>query len=286
MAEGRHRVYLPLTAGYDSRTLLAAGHAANIPIETYTFVAKPRSHGNASSKADLEMPPRLAAAVGLPHRLIHGGRPNAAHLKAWRSHTAEHSVGVDEHMIAVGQWNTLAGGALVLRGGVFELGRCFYYRKLPELRSAADPMAVEKIVEGFALARHLSNTTLHRAALGEWLAWCRTHSIEGLDIRDRLYLDQRLGAWLSAQEQGLDLTITERVHIANSYRYLAAILSLPEALRIDGHYQRQLVARLAPALAVFPINPRDSLGRRATNYLLKRVLGPGRTRGRNVFRPA
>jgi hypothetical protein len=274
VAAGRDRLYLPLTAGQDSRLILAAAHAAGVAVETYTFAMTWRWHGVALTRADREIPPRLAEVVGAAHHLIRGRPPDAARLAAWRSHTGGHSAGVDEHQIATGQWDALPTGALVLRGGVFELGRCFYYKRLPELRTANDPDAVAKMVDRFGLARHFASITQHTAALREWLEWCKAHPIERFDIRDRLYLEQRLAAWLSSIEQGLDIMTAERVHIANSYRYFASVLSLPESVRASGRHHRELIGKMAPALAAFPFNPRQSRARQVIRRL--RYVQPNR----------
>ena len=57
-------LWLPLTGGVDSRTLLAVAAAAGLDVTTYTFVGVP------VPEADRNLPPRLAAAVGFRHRQI------------------------------------------------------------------------------------------------------------------------------------------------------------------------------------------------------------------------
>jgi hypothetical protein len=99
-------------------------------------------------------------------------------------------------------------------------------------------------------------------ALAEWVEVLKRTPVRGLDWRDRLYLEQRLGGWLSALEQGLDITLGERVHIANAAATYNLMLELPEETRAQAQHQRDLVARLAPTLAEFPFNPpEEAFGR-------------------------
>src|SRR5205085_2877275 len=57
-------LWLPLTAGYDSRLLLAAARAAEVDVTTFTF-ENPRM-----SRADRDLPPALARIPNVEHRLI------------------------------------------------------------------------------------------------------------------------------------------------------------------------------------------------------------------------
>jgi hypothetical protein len=144
--------------------------------------------------------------------------------------------------------------AVILRGGVFELGRCYFHRKFPE-PVARDP--AELIATRFHFGEFHPTSSTHRSGISEWIEWTARTSQPGLDWRDRLYLEQRIAGWVSSIEQALDLTSYERAYIANSHTYMATVLALPEAARLNSQHHIDLIARMAPRLLRFPFNPAD-----------------------------
>ena len=91
-------IALPLTGGHDSRTLLATAVAAGVHVEAYTLELE------RIASADRDLPPRLAAAVGVPHRYIRPARPpDPRRLALWDEHTAGHAVDADRELFAKGQ---------------------------------------------------------------------------------------------------------------------------------------------------------------------------------------
>ena len=193
-------VWLPLTAGHDSRLLLAAADRAGDPVVAYTFV-KPRSE---MARADLVLPPRLAALVGVEHRLIARSPVSAARSEAWDRHTLGHSMDVDREYVARGMWGSVPDDATILRGGVLEAARCYYWRRLPPEPGGADE-ELAAIDAGFGIQEHNPGSPIHRDGLARWVEWSRGDPRGPLDWRDRFYLEQRAAGWLSAVEQGLDV---------------------------------------------------------------------------------
>jgi hypothetical protein len=244
-------VWVPLTAGFDSRLVLAAAMRAGLPVRTYT------NYRRRLSLADLELPPHLARAAGVPHEWHRPGRVRPEAERAYDEHSGGETAGVDRGYFARGQWDFAREGDIVLRGGCFEVGRCYYYRRLPAPTGPRPPDAVT-IAQGL---REAPGTPAAHA-LAEWIAAAEQIPVPGLDWRDRFYLEQRLAGWLSALEQSLDITVAERVHVANAGATYAVLLGLPENVRASGQHQRDLVARLAPPLAEFPFNPpEEAFGR-------------------------
>jgi hypothetical protein len=166
----------------------------------------------------------------------------------------------------------LPGDAVVIRGGLFEVARLFYHRQLPALDApGAQDMtaAVER-----AMGR--------REGIATWAEWAAARPWHTIDWRDRFYLEQRVGGWLAALEQALDLCAPERLHLANSDRTLAALLSIPVEQRTgDGHH-RVLVERFAPQLLTLPLNPPE---RDRTPPVTRARIALGRWRRRLLGRP-
>jgi hypothetical protein len=264
--------YLALTAGLDSRTLLAGLLAAGTRFECVT------QSFDGVKPADIEIAGRISRHLGVPHHVIDPEAFDEAPLRLWREHGLESYHDADDaHLIPQNQYRFLGAGDLLVRGGCFEFGRRFYASRFTGLDFGN--------ATGAALWSRFEATVPHPptvAALEAWLDWRRRHA-DGLDLADSFYLDQRAGGWLSAVEHGLDMLPGLSLPAANCNRILSALITPGEADRLDGRLQRDVIRRLEPGLLRFPVNP-PSLGERATRLLhrtrdgikrrLKRVL-PG-----------
>ncbi len=239
---------LPLSGGRDSRLLLAAAFAAGIAVEPYTLVYE------RMPRADIELPPRLCAAVGLGHRFVQPEQRAVERLRVFDRHTARHTVDIDREFFALHQLDAVAGAAADLGGGVFETGRCYYHGGLPA-ELPGTPAETAAAIQAML-------PTERTAELERWTRWIHETPTPGVDWRDRLYIEQRVTGWLSTVSLGLDLAGVERVHLASCEAYLAETLALPVAVRRLGFHHDHLVERLAPPLARFPFNPPGSLRER------------------------
>jgi hypothetical protein len=248
---GSEAVWVPLTGGFDSRLVLAAALRAGLPVRTYT------NYRARMSLADFELPERVARVASVPHEWHRPGRAMARAEREYDQHSAGETAGVDRAYFARGQWDFAGPRDCVLRGGGFEVGRCYYYRRFANASGSVPPPA-STIAEGL---REPPGTPA-QAALAEWISTVDQSRVPGLDWRDRLYLEQRLAGWLSAVEQSLDLAFAERVHVANSAATYALLLGLPEDIRASSQHQRDLIALLFPPLAELPFNaPEEAFGR-------------------------
>ena len=239
-------IWLGLTAGGDSRVVLATAARAGAGLRPHTRLT-PRM-----SIADRLLPPRLAAAAGYPHE-FHRDRPaEGARLAMLEAHAAG-SVSLGDAKPFVSGTRDGLTGALV-GGHVFEaLTGSAHYRRLP----AAIPEGGEARRAVLSLLYEPSDSGAG-AGVSDWIDWARRTPIAHLDWRDRLYLESRSGGWLADKEQVFDMQTVERVPLANCAALTALTLGLPAALREAGAVQRALVERGAPALARWPVNPSDT----------------------------
>ena len=92
----RHEdVVIPLTAGYDSRTLVALAHKAGIPFRTVSFTHK------GISRADRKVPFEIARRLGFRHESIAPQREaDSAAREAWESQTLGCCVSPDRDFLA------------------------------------------------------------------------------------------------------------------------------------------------------------------------------------------
>jgi hypothetical protein len=192
------------------------------------------------------------------HRFVARGARSEANARLWDQHTAHQSPGVDRDYVADGQWAALPGAGFVLRGGVFGVGRCIYWPRLPD---RPPPDAARALATRLKVDRHEHDRGLERG-LSDWVDWLAEAPEPGLDWRDRLYWEQRVGGWLADIEQGLDLVAHERSHLANCRQTLTALVGFAAEDRAAGGHQRSLIERLAPELLRWPINPPDPVWRR------------------------
>jgi hypothetical protein len=242
------QVWLPLTGGFDSRLILATAKHVGLPLSTFTMRYRWMPSG------DRVLPPLLAAELGYEHRFVPPVASSRRRLKLFDAHAAKHCVGIDRRYFARGQWSAFRAPAVILRGGVFEVGRCFYHRKFPQ---PATGDLVGSIVARFRFREFHADSAAHLAGIAEWAEWVGRTPCRGLDWRDRLYLEQRLGGWASSIEQALDLTAYERIYMANSHLYISTVLSLPEETRLASRHHIDLIRRMAPELLRYPFNPPD-----------------------------
>jgi hypothetical protein len=195
------------------------------------------------------------------------------------SHTAEQTVDIDREYLARGQWDEIPDNALILRGGVFEVGRAYYHGKLPFDELGDPDEAFSRISRAFEFDALHADSQAHPEGLREWITWCLSEPEPRLDWRDRFYLEQRVGGWLSAIEQALDLTIPERIHLANAAATISALVALPLEVRIRTQHHVDLIRRSAPELLRHRFNPPDSVRQALTSKArgaLRRLKRVGR----------
>jgi len=236
------RLNVALTAGYHSRVLLAAAAAAGVAFETYT-----QSYP-LMLRADQELPPKLAEAVGVRHTL-HQPKAERPDL---RQQVDDHCHGLfmeaDRDFYIRQQWAWAKPGDLYLRGRGFELGECFEWWRLPPEPS------LEAVLAGFGAEQAPAYV---KQSIADYLEWTARHPLPGIDWRDRWYLDIRLGGWGSGSEQALTLTEGTILPAAGSARFFNLLLQLPLEKRRSRQHLRDLIDRLYPALNAFPYNPPD-----------------------------
>lgn len=246
-------LWLPLTAGFDSRLLLAAARRGGLSLRTYT------QRIPEMAAADAALPPQLAQAAGVPHQWIDAEAGSPVDLALHDAHTGAHTFDIDRRFIADGQWRFAGPQDLVLRGGCFEVGRGYYWKSFAARSPRHAPPPAEAIARG--LGEPVGSSAVD--GLREWVEWAEAHPHPGLDWRDRLYIEQRLAGWLSSIEQALDLVDPVRFHAINCSRSFGWLLSLPEDVRLASQHHVDLIHRMAPDLLRFPFNPGDRRGPRA-----------------------
>jgi hypothetical protein len=254
LARTSQSLWLPLTAGFDSRLILAAVVRAGVKVRCYT------SWYTDMTLADLTLPPKLAEAAGFEHVLIKPGEHDGVKESIFAAHTADGWADRDKDYICRGQWDQFVETDIILRGAGMEVG-CHRTSRSHFTAPKANPWKVppaEWILNEYG--QYSTAPLVH--ALQEWRAWTEATPHPEIDWRDRFYIEQRLGAWASSNEQAVDLVPCNRVFLASCGRYMSSVFQIPEHIRHDSAHQVELIRRMAPDLLAYPFNARDPLFRR------------------------
>jgi hypothetical protein len=240
----RWRLVLPLTAGVDSRTALAAcrAHLVDIPVYTLELAT------GAAPSADVAVAAELCGIAGVPHHVIRPQAPDADYMRAYVASTT------NAHLDRRGAniWTTQAHfpGAVIINGNGLEIARCFYYPTgtHPAITSARQ---ILDLVTGWR------NVPFVEEAVTAWsksaLDVCQD---TGVDVLDLFYWEHRMGSWASQNfmESGI---VHEIFAPFNNRALLELMLSVAVTRRHapDYSFYRDLWRRMWPALEEPPINP-------------------------------
>jgi hypothetical protein len=254
-AEYRER-YVALTAGLDTRTVLAAAAAAGIDFRTFTL------HLPHVPPCDRTLPPRIAARVGAPHELRQLTPVSPADAERRAAAITEHMDGATFHPGSQYRMrfnDDLAGDSdrVIAHGACFELGRCFYWAKFSKSGIVAPPTDPDQILSAFTFRSTWRPEPLEiwRQALRAWIASLSQQLPLALDWRDRFYLEQRLAGWASNTQRLSDLFESTFFYPANCLRIFELLLQFEPQERVQGFAQKSAIDLLTPRLRKFPINP-------------------------------
>ncbi|MEM8718930.1 MAG: hypothetical protein AAGE84_06420 [Cyanobacteria bacterium P01_G01_bin.39] len=242
------QLWLGLTAGYDSRLILAIAKSAKIEFTTFTRIA------GRMSLADRLLPSKLAREFSVPHVWLRNKPPKQQQHR--RELVKQHSVGSvsdgDAEPFIMGVRDSLEG--ISFGGHGFAIASGFHdLRQLPATFDSPQTGAAQ-----IAALFNEPEDSLATEGLRHWLTWVEADPQSHLDWRDRFFLEQRQAGWLSAKEQVYDLNSLERFPILNSARIYSLLLSIPESKRLGSLVQVELLSQLAPELLQYPFNPPDN----------------------------
>jgi hypothetical protein len=242
-AANRFDLALPVTAGWDSRLLLAASKPISDRVSYFTL--KIESENMTDSHPDLAVPRALLGRLGLRHNVIEG------------------PAGVDEHFTKIFDRNvTLAHRIwrldaqaifdfyglkkVVISGSLSEVARHFYIL----------PVYIEKNLTGKKLAS-LAGMREHAFAVKCFDGWLGTLEKYNLRPLDLFYWEQRAGNWLAMCQNEFDIAWAEIFTPYNCRLLLSDMLSVRQKYRLEPNYlfYRELMLNLWPEVLQEPINP-------------------------------
>jgi hypothetical protein len=238
---GDQPVAISLTAGRDSRMVLASARHLFPKITCYTFGLP-----DANARLDCRAAAALARRAHIEHRVLPWIAPGETDLQDWQVRTG--------HCVAGRVWQLVStqsqlGDGIRLSGIGGEVGRCFYWRR-QDLNGAK--LSGEELIRRLRLPLHP-----HLISLSEsWLASLPAN--EAPDVLDLLYIERRLGCW--AGPQGYGHRTSARCPFVDQ-RVFELMLSLPWAYRFEQKLAVDLISRLWPELLAYPFNQEFGLRR-------------------------
>jgi hypothetical protein len=251
---------LTLTAGKDSRMLLACGRDIADKVELFTAQI-PDKNG----RIDCDVATRIARRFGLTHYVLSTESATEEDLEEWMFRIG-FSTGEIRGWESATMFKRLPnGGRAMLKGLVGELARGFYWYK-DDTETAAMPP--ERLIE------HCNTCPLYEEPLGRARDWLRTVPVaDSLQLLDMFYLEQRLGCWagvLPYAECDFGFAVYPMCHRGVVER----MLTLPTAYRRSGSLAEHIIAREWPELLEWPFN--KAVGPRRLLDAVEDVMEKGR----------
>jgi hypothetical protein len=241
---GRYNVCLALTAGWDSRLLLAASRDVCEQIEYFVYRTGFRSETN----PDVWVPKRLAKKLNINFIV----RTPADELPGW--FVSMLSQNVTNARVQANTRNIygkfVTGERRInINGNASEICRNFFdkYCKL-------DPREI--CPADLAQMVGYGGVTFVVKELDIWRRSLNCERLEGLNILDMLYWEQRLGNWGAQYPAEQDIAV-EEVSPFNCRLLIENLSATPRRLRAAPDYPlyRELIRYLWPEVLSVPINP-------------------------------
>jgi len=247
-AANRFELALTVTAGRDSRLLLAASKAFWHRLYCFTTM-----HWHLTSDhRDVQIPSRLLPRLGVRHHVIKcPSRMNKEFREIYEKNvsTARDAYGP----IAQGLYESYPQDRVCMQGTAMPL--TITPIKLRRLQEEAGKETGPATL-AWLMERRYGLPTGHEFALEALDRWSEGVDHSGVDLLDLFYWENREGNWAAMSQSECDIA-QEAFVPYNCRLFLANALSVPEPLRAAPSYilHENLTRHLKPEVLIEPINP-------------------------------
>jgi len=252
-AQNRWDLTLGLSAGWDSRLLLAASrnNIENMTVHTVRTAAMEDDHN------DVVVPRKLAKRLKLDHvEIRHPEHASDEFMQGFRSHTWR-----PHQRFAAGaqaEFNQFQYTKVAVIGNLSEVAKLPYRHQLQSQRP----------LDGKALAAlvGMGDHDFAIEAMDEWLE--QANELAGYNVLDLFYWEQRIGRWLAANFIDFDFAWKDIFVPFNIRSLICDLLAVDEKDRVPGslYLYVDIMQSLWPEVLQEPINPRPKSG------LMRRIL--------------
>ena len=248
--------YLPLTAGNDSRMLLACTRQRSHELALYT--ADIADLGGAD---DVATAATIAQHLGLDHERVPIQRPTPDDVDLWL-HRTGFSVGERRGLEATTTYRALERSRARLNGQVGDFARNVYRLPTddPDTRLTAERLAIQQASNHdddyrASVRPGKIRFSLSSEVLGYVERWMQgVDETDALRVLDLAYLEKVVacwaGVWVYAEYFGPGFTIFPMCHS----EVTALIMGLPDEVRREGTFNRRVIERQWPELLDVPVN--------------------------------
>lgn len=256
-------VKMALTAGIDSRVILAVGLQAGIEFETYTYGR------NSATALDRSFAPDLAAHAGVKHNLVRQvEKSEQLQARLSEANYSSHHAGAVPGLMKF--YNV--PDSVAVTGNLLEIGRSFY-RKY-RARGVAPPVTASSM----AHLHFLSMTSKSQAKIEQYgltrFYETSEHAFQGfiddtghnlttglVDPFDQFYWEHRMGTWHGPAMVERDFYGVAFIPF-NSRRIFDAMLGVGQQERDSSAVFFRLIEMVDPSLLDLPVNPKRWRGNR------------------------
>jgi hypothetical protein len=240
----KSQLYIPLTAGRDSRMLLACAreHLKNIDFFTIKIPDK-------KALIDCEVASQIAKKCKLNFRILEVEEATEAELNEWLYRTGNCVAGRTWRNVRTLKQLDPQRGILLGMGG--EVCRSIFWRVSD---TESTPISPEELIQ----ILHLPVTPYFKEKVNQWLDDLATNNT--FTILDFLFIEQRLGSWAGPQQYG-HITSAFRVYPMCHRKIFELMLSLPPDYKRSEMIATDLIKNLYPELLMFPFNKPSGLKR-------------------------
>jgi len=257
----RYQVSLALTAGVDSRVLLAASRHVSNDIDYFVY----RQSTFSEDHPDIWVPKRIAKEIGIRFVV----KTPSYHIPGWFVSLLSQNVTSARVLSKTCSiYDKLVSGdtKVNINGNASEICRNFFdkYCKVDIKDVSTTELA----------ARLLGQEPIPSFAMREIDEWRsklgNSSSDEGLNILDLLYWEQRLGNWGAQYPAEQDIAV-EEISPFNCRQLIQILSASSRHLRAAPDYPlyRALIEEMWPEALVFPINPQHKVN--AVSTLKKKI---------------
>lgn len=242
-ASNRFDLAMTITAGIDTRTLLAGTKDISSNIYYYTL----KYWGLHNNSPDIKIPKKLLSSLGIHHHVIDCSQNMDYEFRRI------YMKNVDKAHEA---WGNIAFGLLkgypeqkiCIKGNASEIARCRYYR-----------YAYPKVMDGRILAKFagMNRNNLAIAQFEKWLKTSKTAADDCyIDILDLFHWEHKVGSWQAMSQ--LEWDIVQEVYTPfNNRELLSILLSVNSRHRQAPRFRlhEAIIRNLWPDVLKEPINP-------------------------------
>ena len=244
------RINLSITGGNDSRLQATMLAALGIPFETHTF-ERPK----ATIHADFAGARKISNIVGVKHKYIRIKQYSRIEQTKFDLHTFNNTVDAEREYFVPSEMYDLVDCDIYLKNNLWGIFIDYYARDVGlhiDFSKDYDEniKAIADIFENVCLENEFGKS------IRCCLEWMKEHPIDNLTLEERFFYEQRVGCWLSANEQGVDYikNIPCHIHPACSIYTFSLLAGLPRDNRNKRLFEKEIASLLYPQVAEIPYN--------------------------------